>query len=92
MARSTDGEMFVHVQLSLSVSEASDYWYDPRVSKNVNFDIPVDMFSADALAKKTDKIMKELKEAYPKAKEEYEAKQAAEEAERVAKEAAKVSV
>jgi hypothetical protein len=91
MSRTNDGELFVHVQLELTVSENSNYWYDPRASKNISFDIPLDMFNADSLAKKVTKIVKELETAYPQAKIDHEEKEAKEAAEKAAKEAEKVT-
>jgi hypothetical protein len=91
MARVNENELFVHIQLELSVSESTTYWYDPRANKTISLDIPVDMFSGEALAKKVDKIMKDLEKAYPIAKAEYEQRMAQEEAEKAAKEAVKVN-
>lgn len=82
----SNGEMMVHIELSITVSESDYSFYDPKAYKNISFTVPREMFTQEALAKMIGNRVKDLEELFPTIKAEYEAKIAKEEAERAAKE------
>jgi hypothetical protein len=66
---------FVHIHLSVSVSETQNNWGSPRGDETISFSVPSALFDEKKLASIVPSMMKvaEEKLALEKAKEELEA-------------------
>ncbi len=84
-----EGQMLVHIDLSITMSESDYAYYDPKAYKHISFAIPKEMFTEQALARMITNRVNELEKVFPDIKKEYEAKLKEEEEKRAVEKAAK---
>lgn len=74
----------IHFQIQVTVNENDYQWRDPIVRKDLNFQIPFEMFSSKLFSTMVEKLVEAANAEFPDVVKEFEAK---EEAERLAQEA-----
>ena len=82
-------EKAIHVSINLTLNEDTTWSYrSPKVDKNIQFSLPVEMLTAKMLGEYIEKAFKAMEGNWDKAVKEYEAELAKEAAEKAAKEKA----
>ena len=78
----------VHITLRITVNEGSGWYLSaPRVDKDMNFSLPVEMFDAKKFASMVEKAIADAEAELPEASVEYERKEAETKKEKAEKEA-----
>ena len=68
----------LHVMVNLVINESNWSYTDPRTSRDIDFVIPIEMFTGNAFSKMVMDAIKELDKEYPKAVQEWEERKAQE--------------